>query len=71
MCGSKLKPFSTGKQCPSLQSPGNGNVDVRTGYLDETGTYSCNYGFRLVGSSSVRCKSDYTWSGTAPSCQRK
>ncbi|XP_064406937.1 E-selectin-like isoform X1 [Halichondria panicea] len=57
-------------RCPSLRSPGNGNVAVNKYYLDGTGTYSCHYGFRLDGSSSVRCKSDQTWSGTAPSCQR-
>ena len=31
--------------------------------------YSCNPGFRLVGSSSLTCLASGSWSGVAPTCQ--
>ncbi|XP_076451135.1 uncharacterized protein LOC143287013 [Babylonia areolata] len=32
-------------------------------------THSCSAGYELVGSSSVRCQSDGTWSSSFPTCQ--
>ena len=31
-------------------------------------TYSCNYGYLLIGESTRTCQSDITWSNTAPYC---
>ena len=34
-------------------------------------TYSCDFGFFLVGDRTRSCGSDGTWSGMAPTCARK
>ncbi len=62
----------TGLQCPSPPSPENGDVTVSSYYPSGIATYNCHYGYRLVGSTPARvCESEETWTGMAPSCQRK
>ena len=34
-------------------------------------TYSCDFGFFLVGNRTRICSSDGTWSGMAPTCEHK
>ena len=34
-------------------------------------TYSCDFGFFLVGDHTRICGSDGTWSGMAPTCARE
>ena len=34
-------------------------------------TYTCDSGFTLVGDPTRICGSDGTWSGMAPTCERK
>ena len=56
--------------CGALNSPANGRVSDtgRTTY-GQTATYSCNTGYRLVGSSTRTCLATGMWSGSAPTCQ--
>ena len=35
------------------------------------GTYKCNVGFKLLGSTKRTCKPDGIWSGQEPVCQSK
>jgi hypothetical protein len=34
-------------------------------------TYHCNQGYQLDGPANRYCQSNGTWSGDAPSCERK
>ena len=55
--------------CPSLDDPLNGDVEVIT---DNNGTmssvYTCDQGYRLVGYAVRTCQADGTWTGTEPTC---
>ena len=54
--------------CRSLYSPSFGHVSVTTRDIGGKATYTCNSGFRLVGSSTRTCLSDGGWSGSEPIC---
>ena len=56
--------------CGTLTNPANGQV-IHTGgtTFGETATYSCNTGYRLVGSSIRTCLVTRGWSGSIPTCQ--
>ena len=54
--------------CNSPSSPSNGRVYVNYHDVGGRATYSCNSGFRLVGSSTRTCLSDGSWSGSQPTC---
>ena len=71
--------------CPALPNPENGMVMWDTLAPEGVATYTCDPGFTLVGEPtggsgsggsgfilSIRiCGSDGTWSGMAPTCERK
>ena len=65
-----LASFSTAL-CPDLSDPTNGTVTVMGTSVGDTASYTCNYGFELIGSMSVTCTSDGTWSDQPPMCRRK
>ncbi|XP_076821841.1 sushi, von Willebrand factor type A, EGF and pentraxin domain-containing protein 1-like isoform X2 [Clavelina lepadiformis] len=54
--------------CPELDTPDYGRIHGNRTYGSEV-TYTCNDGYVLVGSSSRRCRSDKTWTGSAPTCE--
>ncbi|XP_078664132.1 P-selectin-like [Branchiostoma floridae x Branchiostoma belcheri] len=62
-------PTCTRKECPLLAAPTNGAVTGSNFYQD-VATFTCDSGYDLVGSSSLTCQADATWSGTAPTCTR-
>ncbi|XP_076822017.1 uncharacterized protein LOC143468587 [Clavelina lepadiformis] len=53
--------------CEELEPLENGEIAGSLTYGSEV-TYTCNDGYVLVGSSTIRCRSDKTWSGSAPYC---
>ncbi|KAI8480409.1 hypothetical protein Bbelb_418670 [Branchiostoma belcheri] len=53
--------------CPTLTTPVNGAVSGSNVYGD-TLTFTCYTGYNLVGSSTLTCQSDLTWSGSPPTC---
>ena len=57
--------------CPDLSDPANGTVTVMGTSVGDTASYTCNDGFELIGSMSVTCTSDGTWSDQPPMCRRK
>ena len=61
----------TSGSCSSLSSPRYGRVSVTTRDIGGRATYTCNSGFRLVGSSTRTCLSNGSWSGSQPICNRK
>ena len=60
--------FVTIGPCTYLRYPRNGQVSVTTYDAGGVATYTCNHGFRLVGSSPRICLSNETWSGVEPIC---
>ena len=38
--------------------------------FEQTATYSCYPGYKLVGDSISTCQATGVWSGSAPTCQR-
>ena len=49
-------------------APADGSIDYTTTTYGSTATYSCNAGYSLVGTASVTCQNDGTWSDVAPVC---
>ena len=49
----------------------NGSVDVDETTLGNTANYSCNLGYILVGSATVKCLYTGLWSDFAPACECK
>ena len=39
--------------------------------VEDTATYTCDDDFELIGSMTVSCTSDGTWSDEPPMCRRK
>nr|KAF6290940.1 hypothetical protein mMyoMyo1_009329 [Myotis myotis] len=62
------------KSCGSPPKPFNGMVQINTDtYFGSTVNYSCNEGYRLIGSPSAACNlsgNSVTWDQEAPVCER-
>ena len=54
--------------CDALPNPANGGVFARRG-IGDTATYYCDYGYDLIGDSTVTCQSNGTWLGLPPTCE--
>ena len=62
--------FLTAVNCGTLSNPVSGRVSHTAGTtFGQTATYSCNTGYKLVGSSTRTCQATRLWSGNAPTCQ--
>ena len=46
-------------------------VTVMGTSVGDTASYTCNDGFELIGTETVTCMSDGTWSDEPPMCRRK
>ena len=55
--------------CPTLSHPTNGRVSISSRSVGGRVSYFCNYGYTLVGSSTLTCLSGGIWSGSTPTCQ--
>ena len=64
MCSS-----SSAVDCPALEKPSDGCVEVPSLKQGTNATYSCNEGYNMMGDSSRTCDSTATWTGNAPTCQ--
>ncbi|KAI8515762.1 hypothetical protein Bbelb_065750 [Branchiostoma belcheri] len=60
-------PTCTAVQCPPLSHPNNGFMGGNNSYGDVV-NFTCEPGYKLVGTSSLTCLSDGTWDGTSPTC---
>ncbi|XP_078664090.1 E-selectin-like [Branchiostoma floridae x Branchiostoma belcheri] len=60
-------PICSAVQCPPLAAPANGARTGSNSYQDVV-TFTCNLGYVLVGSASLTCQADATWSGNVPTC---
>ncbi|CAI8052865.1 CUB and sushi domain-containing protein 3 [Geodia barretti] len=55
-------------ECPTLNDPDNGNLELSGNTIGQTAEYTCNDGFNLVGESSLICGPDGQWTGNPPVC---
>ena len=55
--------------CPPLDDPANGRVDVPGTTVGSNATYSCDTGYELDGDKVRTCQMSRTWSGSAPVCR--
>ncbi|KAI8498233.1 hypothetical protein Bbelb_241770 [Branchiostoma belcheri] len=63
----RTSPTCTAVQCPPPANPMNGLVSGSKSYGD-VANFTCEPGYKLVGTSSLTCLSDGTWDGTLPTC---
>ena len=61
--------------CPSLSDPSNGMIscslgDDRVPSYEDTCSFTCNTGYKLIGSETKTCQSNGSWSGTNVVCTR-
>lgn len=57
-------------QCHRLVDPENGDVKFQQS-VGSTAVYTCNRGFRLIGSDRRTCQKNGVWSGQQPTCKCK
>ena len=51
-------------ECPDLDDPNNGEISYDSAQsVGSVATYSCSYGYYLVGPSTRTCQQDGTWTG--------
>ena len=58
-------------KCTAPVAPKYGFVKVSHYLLDGVATYTCKYGYKLIGDGTRKCYYDKTWTGVAPICKRK
>ena len=54
--------------CGHPGTPRNGSVMFDDTLEGSVATYTCDFGFGLVGDSERTCQFDQTWTGTEPTC---
>ena len=57
--------------CPDLTAPSNGAVNQSGNSAGDTGTFTCDEGYELVGAPVLNCQGDGTWDNPEPTCRRK
>nr|CAH0105825.1 unnamed protein product [Daphnia galeata] len=56
-------------RCPELPPFERGSVTVAGLNANDTATYSCDLGHKLVGAKTITCRLGGVWSATPPKCQ--
>ncbi|EDQ85702.1 uncharacterized protein MONBRDRAFT_38713 [Monosiga brevicollis MX1] len=62
-------PACTGVPCETLTAPPYGAVSSTHNWFPSTVTFTCFDGYELAGASSLECRSDGSWSDSAPTCK--
>ena len=56
-------------QCPKLDDPMYGEVNVSDNCPGSGAHYKCDYGYKLVGDEYRECQNNGYWSGKRPVCK--
>ncbi|XP_019647923.1 PREDICTED: LOW QUALITY PROTEIN: sushi, von Willebrand factor type A, EGF and pentraxin domain-containing protein 1-like [Branchiostoma belcheri] len=67
MTWSGTQPTCRRGNCPDLSAPANGLMTGGNRFQNQV-QFSCNSGYQLVGSTTLTCQADQTWSGQVPTC---
>ena len=54
--------------CGSLDEPNHGSKEASNDVVDAVVTFSCEHGYRLIGSATRTCTTQGTWNGVAANC---
>ncbi|XP_076821334.1 complement receptor type 1-like [Clavelina lepadiformis] len=60
--------------CPSVTAPANGRIAESANRVHVRGStiaFECNGGYEVEGRESIRCRDDYTWDGSVPTCRER
>lgn len=68
---SSILPSCVADKCPLPSPIQNGKFDFKDRSLGSVVLYSCNPGYKLVGSDVRRCENTLSWSGDEPVCAPK
>ncbi len=68
---SRNYPFHRIDECPTLNAPDDGEVNMTGNVEGSVATYSCGTGYNVTGLSQRECESNGKWSGMEPTCERK
>lgn len=60
----------TDRECPDLQQPSLGSVNLSGKTFSSRATYTCPHGYHVVGLQSRLCQADGNWAGTEPACKQ-
>ncbi len=63
--------YRTEIECPALKDPENGSVDDGDNLPGTIAKYTCDYGFKLVGSSHRLCQNYGSWTREVPICNKR
>ena len=56
--------------CGDLQDLEYGKVEHEGTYFGARATYTCDYGYKLMGDYESRCQYDGYWSSKEPKCKK-
>ncbi|GAA6093773.1 uncharacterized protein LOC113647597 [Tachysurus ichikawai] len=62
-------PSCTAVRCPTLEKPVDGEMICSGDSYGSSCTFSCNVGFRLLGTSELTCTKTAQWNQETPSCK--
>ncbi|KAK3516176.1 hypothetical protein QTP70_005677 [Hemibagrus guttatus] len=62
-------PSCTAVRCPALEEPVDGRMSCSGDSYGSRCTFSCNVGFRLLGTSELTCTKTAQWNQETPSCR--
>ncbi|XP_078001559.1 clotting factor C-like [Glandiceps talaboti] len=56
-------------ECGFPGRPTNGEINSNSYSEGSVATFSCNHGYRLIGTETVTCRHDAHWDGNVPTCE--
>ena len=59
----------SGKECPALESTGNGTITGNGNQPGDKVTFKCDDGYSIVGENVLTCQENGAWSSGKPTCQ--
>ena len=63
--------MSISVECPDLSDPDSGYVKIDTDGQTSTANFSCDTGYKIVGTDILICQTNGSWSDSSPICGKK
>ena len=55
--------------CSPLMTPLNGHINYNSTTFSSLAYYSCNIGYKIIGTNVLQCVEEGLWNNTPPTCQ--